>query len=365
MFYRLWRAYKTALGYRREQIKYLLIGVLLGFGGGATNYFLWYEIPLAPWGNPLVLSWALIFTYAVLRYRFMDIRWILGRSGIYILSFLTVLLYTFALFFINQKLGTILSPIILAIFVVITAILLFLYFFRFFEKIAAKYFYYTLYALQTTLADLTKKLNQTIELDKLTTLINRSLLDALKLDKAGIILKEPEKKRFLPYQLIKFNREELITLLAKEDNFLAQYLKKSKKPIVKEEIPFLLREAEKELPEEALKEEKRKLNLLKEEMKEREIGLFLPLFIKEELIGMIILGNKLSGEAYTVQDLDLLIALASQASIAFNNALSYSEVEKRRAELEKFYKVTAGRELKMVELKKKIKELEEKLKKEE
>ncbi|MCD6528528.1 hypothetical protein J7K44_02725, partial [bacterium] len=63
------------------------------------------------------------------------------------------------------------------------------------------------------------------------------------------------------------------------------------------------------------------------------------------------------------QDLDLLTTLASQAAIAFNNALSYTEIEKRKEELEKFYKLTVGRELRMIELKKKIKELEEKMEK--
>ena len=82
--------------------------------------------------------------------------------------------------------------------------------------------------------------------------------------------------------------------------------------------------------------------------------------MKNQLIGMIILGYKLSGDAYTIQDLDLLTVLASQSSIVFNNALSYAEIEKRKAELERFYKLTVGRELRMIELKKKIKELEEK-----
>ncbi len=40
---------------------------------------------------------------------------------------------------------------------------------------------------------------------------------------------------------------------------------------------------------------------------------------------------------------------------------SYEEIKKRKEDLEKFYKLTVGRELRMVELKKKIKELEEKL----
>jgi len=38
-------------------------------------------------------------------------------------------------------------------------------------------------------------------------------------------------------------------------------------------------------------------------------------------------------------------------------------VEKRARRLERFYSLTVGRELKMVELKEKIRELEEKLKK--
>lgn len=38
---------------QRQQINYVLLGALFGFAGGATNFFLWYEIPVPPWGTSL------------------------------------------------------------------------------------------------------------------------------------------------------------------------------------------------------------------------------------------------------------------------------------------------------------------------
>ena len=44
------KKFKTSQGYLREQIKYILLAIALGFGGGATNFPLWYGIPLLPLG---------------------------------------------------------------------------------------------------------------------------------------------------------------------------------------------------------------------------------------------------------------------------------------------------------------------------
>jgi len=62
-------------------------------------------------------------------------------------------------------------------------------------------------------------------------------------------------------------------------------------------------------------------------MKRIEAALCLPLFIEEKIVGMIVLGNKLSGEPYSAQDIELLTTLSNQASIALQNAKLYSEVK--------------------------------------
>ena len=355
----LLKYYFQTRGFKKLQSKYFIVGAIIYSVGGIITtsliplIFKTYKyVHIAAY---LSLFWVGLTSYAVLRYRLWDLRFVLGRTAVYILSILTEIAIAFLIIFLNAQLGFLLPINIVLIIVLIIIALSFIPLFHFFERIAGRYFYYTFYTLQTTLATLSKKLNQTIELDNLTTLINRSLLDALKLDKVGIILREPEKNLLQPQQLIKLKEEDILALLTIEDNFLPKYLQKTKTSLARDEIPFLIKKTE--------KEEKRKFNLLKQEMERGEIALFLPLFIEEELIGMIILGDKLSREAYTVQDIDILTTFTAQASIAFNNALSYYEIERRKADLEKFYKLTIGRELKMVELKKQIKELEEKLKK--
>ncbi len=75
-------------------------------------------------------------------------------------------------------------------------------------------------------------------------------------------------------------------------------------------------------------------------------------------------GPKISKELDGKEDIELLEALSYQISISLNNALLCQEIKKDKDALEKFYKLTVGRELKMAELKNKIKELEEKLQKE-
>lgn len=351
--YSLFKNYSKASGRKKAQIKYVLLGVLIGFGGGSTNYPLWYGIPIPPLGNILVSVGFITCGYTIVRHRLMDIRWILGKTSIHILSFLPVLIYSITLSYINKIFHLLPWTVLIAI-ISATIIPIFLYTKPYLEKVAGKYFYYTYYNLQQTMKTLDKKVNKTIELDKLTSFINRSLLDALKLDKAGILLKSTENEKIEVNSIVKFDKEKVRNVLSVEGRFLIKYMKKVKKPLVVEEIEFM---------KEKNKDNDSILDNLKEAADNADIALFLPLFVKKKLIGIIILGPKLSGEAYTTQDMNLLENLIPQAAIAFNNALSYDEIEKRKAELEKFHNVTVGRELKMIKLKNKIDKLKKKLRK--
>ncbi|MBM3258047.1 MAG: GAF domain-containing sensor histidine kinase, partial [Candidatus Nealsonbacteria bacterium] len=94
--------------------------------------------------------------------------------------------------------------------------------------------------------------------------------------------------------------------------------------------------------------EQQNFSKLHDQMKHVEISICLPLISSKRLIGIIILGGKISGDAYTKEDLELLNTLSKQAGIAIENALLYKktqdfskklekEVEKATKELKKAY----------------------------
>ena len=311
------KKFKTSQGYLREQIKYILLAIALGFGGGATNFPLWYGIPLLPLGNFLVFLYPLIIGYAMTRYRLMDIQLAIGRTVVYIFSFLVIILIAFFLNYLNSLLPSPVSPQVAQIIIIIISISIFPPIFRLFEKLASRYFYYTFYSYQTVLTELGKKLTQILDIKKLSSLIVNTLVETMKLDRV-VILWRKETGEYEILKNIGFREENGISLV--RDNFLTQYLEKTKKPLVYEELTLAIRDATDE-------KEKEKLTKLKRNMEKIEANLCLPLFQKEKLVGIIVLGKKISQNPYSKEDINLLTALSSQASIALSNAFLYSKIE--------------------------------------
>ena len=321
----MFKSYRKSLGIQRVQIKYILIGTIIGYLGGATNYPLWYDIPIPPVGNWTVSLYLGIVAYAIVKYRFLDIRLVIGKGAIHIFSFITVILLAFLLIFLNNILRNPIPINIAWLLILVIGILLFQSLFRFFERLASKYFYYTFYSYQTVLTDLGRGLTRVLELEKLSSLIVGTLMETMKLDKAVVLMRNPDGTYDIQTN-IGFKEENGISLV--KDNFLTIWLEKTQKPLVYEELSLLIRDTQKG-------EEKIKLENLKENMKRIEAALCLPLFIEEKIIGMIVLGNKLSGEPYSVQDIELLTTLSNQASIALQNALLYFKIEDLSKNLEK------------------------------
>ena len=85
----LFKKYKHSSGHIHEQIKYIILAVIFGFFGGATNFPMWYDISLPPYGSFLVALYPLILSYAIIRHKLFEIKVVLTSLFV---SFIAILL---------------------------------------------------------------------------------------------------------------------------------------------------------------------------------------------------------------------------------------------------------------------------------
>ena len=80
--YELLRAFKASPPIKRNQIKYFFLATAVGFSGGSFCFLPPLGIDLYPWGNFTIFLYPLIMSYAILKYRLMDITIALRRASL-------------------------------------------------------------------------------------------------------------------------------------------------------------------------------------------------------------------------------------------------------------------------------------------
>ena len=71
----------------RGQILYIIFGCIIGFGGGLTNFPLWWGINILPFGNLLVGVFPFLLGYSILKYKLFNIRAIVSEMLTFCLLF--------------------------------------------------------------------------------------------------------------------------------------------------------------------------------------------------------------------------------------------------------------------------------------
>lgn len=65
---------RKSTGIKRQQIRYILISSVISFLAGSTNYFLWYNVAIPPFGNAIAVSFVIFISYAILKHHLFDIK---------------------------------------------------------------------------------------------------------------------------------------------------------------------------------------------------------------------------------------------------------------------------------------------------
>lgn len=261
-------------------------------------------------GQVLGVLWIASITYALIAPRLMDSRLFASRVIIYTL--LLVLLAGFyavgtciALFAFGLEFSRIVQFVVsLLLALVITVVFQPLK--RLLENAADRLFYKNHYNPREMLSSLGKIATSTLSLSILADLLLEEVQQQIKPTFSSLVVFKNDK-----IYLSRVRRSE------EEYSLEFEY---SKLMVLVDNMTEKLHE--KVLVYHALSSEARERKV----MREYGIELFLPLTVKNSIVGVLMLGSKYSGDIYTDNDIEMFRILGSEIAVAVNNSLSYEEI---------------------------------------
>ncbi|MCK4554518.1 hypothetical protein KAU19_06210 [Candidatus Parcubacteria bacterium] len=315
--YLLYSRFKVSAGVRRQQIKYILVGMALSFIGGSTNYFLWYNINIPPYGNIFASSYVILGAYAIVRHRLLDIKIVLRKSSVYLTSLSTILIFAVSAQYVFYRFFVKIS--VWADFIIlILSISFFPLMNKYYYRLANKYFFTSLYDTQTVIMKLSDKLRATMDLKKIYKFISDAFIRSFHTKAVGVLLYNEKAGSYM----LEYNKG---FSFGKKKKFV--FLKQLKKMCESQSDSIIIEE----LRHSSYKQYKEIINKLDN----FKIEVLSPLNIKGKNIGFIALGAKESRDIYNNEDLQVLRIASAQVAIVMENAILYEETKKFNVKLKK------------------------------
>jgi signal transduction histidine kinase len=326
--YSLWiliNKYKESSRLNKVQLKFILVASIFGFSGGGMAFLPTFNIYVLPLGVIFIPIYPIIIGYAIIKYRFLNIRLVVTRSILY-----TILVATVASFFAlavvvvgnaigdNTQTSKIFTYIITSFIVVVFLDPVK----RAWAKITDKIFYKDKIDYQELLREAGNVVAREIDLRKLLEGTTKLLADKLKIKQVSSFVLD-SKGNF--YLLTNSDKKEIASLLS--DNFL-DYLKKNRKILI---IDELIRDLGN------LNEKSTDYKILGNFVKEaeaRKAEMVVPIVENDKMTAILFFNAKQSGDLYNEENLDFLEVLTPQIATAIEKSKLYEEVEQFNKELQ-------------------------------
>jgi diguanylate cyclase (GGDEF)-like protein len=318
--YFLWQQFRTSDDpILRNQMAYLILSIGILLFAVSTTFIPWgNEIPLSHIGN---LITAVILTYAVLRHRLVDIRFVTRRVvvwisligvGIALYLVLFLLIHSFSRIKIDG------STLLLATMAAI-AISGSVYLLRgFFSRRTDRLFYRARYDyIQRLRIFLRYKLNSVLSLSELSEGLLPLLAGTLYCKQIHLFLPDP-KSGDLVVQFSEPKKHNVSKVSLSQDNPILEWLRRESRYLLRENLD-VFHELYGKWGEEC------------DELKALDIELLFPLISRGYLIGVLALGEKESGR-YSLEDVSLVETVTSQVAASLEKEYLQEQFRKREKE---------------------------------
>ncbi len=305
---------------RKNRIKYVLGGV--GFSALLMSLTIRpvSGVPMYPMGNFSFIP-AVFLAFGVLKYDLLDIGALIRKGTVYfILTGILTLLYILILFilhflFLGGESG---NPLAVSIVLALVVVLLFNPFRERVQGLIDRLFFRRKYDYQALLREVSGKMATLLRVDQIRRLLIDAIGEALQVE--GVSLAMAEGRGFRLYGRSGTADEDQAP--PAEIAILAGILAGEGRALNRTDIERI-----------ALEEGER--SAVRGIFDALRAALVVPIPSPNGLSGMIVLGQKKSGELFVDEDRELLSTIANQAATALENARSYEALEALNRNLEK------------------------------
>jgi diguanylate cyclase (GGDEF)-like protein/putative nucleotidyltransferase with HDIG domain len=251
---------------------------------------------------------AILITFAIYKYRMLELRLMVTKGIVYSLSaLLLTCVYVYTVFYIERQVGEIYRDIA-PYFITISALLVAVVYqplYRLTCKIVDKMFYKAEYSQRQALKNFSINISNKLDLHDMAEELIEAVQQGIRTREILLMIKSEEKEHYCVFSTSSqiFKPDFIIAF----DNPIVKWLINSSVSLSMNELfshPFFKAMWEKE----------------KRVFSDLGIEVIIPIKSRNDLIGMLMLTGKDNRTAYTLDDLDLLTYLGSSSAVAFDNA---------------------------------------------
>jgi PAS domain S-box-containing protein len=320
VFVRLFRQLRRSQGLVRYQLRYFLGGILAAFVmASLANLFSPFigmkVIDLRSFGPLSSIIMVGSISYAIVKYRLMDIHFALRKLITYGLSIVILAtVYVAPVLALEKAFEIAVSPSFFYYYTVVVAVTATILFQVLQDRIQAmvdRHFYRGAYDYFDTLTAGSKAMASILNRDELLRFFVNRVVETVGMCCGVFFLKTPTGV-FKPIaQRYLHTCSPIKRKLAPGENLLS-YLEENGEVLLLTDLRAI--------------NPREKSELLAAEMSDLQAEVAVPVLMEGKLVGVFLLGSKLSGEPYSSQDVKLFSALASQLSVSLKNAQLYQDV---------------------------------------
>src|SRR3989475_575888 len=170
-----------------------------------------------------------------------------------------------------------------------------------------------------TLLDLSKRMSTILDFGRLMETLVHGLVRGVPLTHCALMIYDAARSAFVIYREETNIGEGATVTMIPVDSPIVQWLNQTGRVLVKEEVKLNPEIAE-------------YFETAEGELEEIRAALIVPLKIENKLTGILLVGEKLSGEIFDGQELEVLAVLANQLAISLENARLYEELSASNAQ---------------------------------